>query len=51
MQLNTIFKRENNIKFPKFKYWMWANIKFPKFKYWMWAKVRLIIPSKRFGSR
>jgi len=37
MQLNTIFKRENNIKFPKFKYWMWA-------------KVRLIIPSKRFGS-
>jgi len=37
MQLNTIFKHENNIKFPKFKYWMWA-------------KVRLIITSKRFGS-
>jgi len=37
MQLNTIFKCKNNIKFPKINYWMWA-------------KVRLIIPSRRFGS-
>ena len=37
MQLNTIFKRKNNIKFPKFNYWMWV-------------KVRLIIPSRRFGG-
>jgi len=35
MQLNTIFKRKNNFKFPKFNYWMWV-------------KVRLIIPSRRF---
>jgi len=37
MQLNTILKRKNNIKFPKFNYWMWT-------------KVRLILPSRRFGN-
>jgi len=37
MQLNTNFKRKNNVKFPKFNYWMGA-------------KVWLIIPSRQFGS-
>jgi len=36
MQLISFLKRENNIKFPKFKYLMWT-------------KVRPITPSKRSG--